>query len=120
MLNRIWLSPEWMPYWNDLGIKVETFDSLGLDKRTSDVVLWQLCQREEYILVTVNRNNDDADSLNIAIASLSSESSLPVITVSDVRRFERDRDDVEAVAGMILDRLQVIDRYRGTGRLDVP
>ena len=120
MLNRIWLNPDWIEFWNGLQITAETFDSLGLDKLMGDVELWKLCQEQHYVLLTANRNSREPDSLNLAIASLITAESLPVITIGDADRMKHDRSYAEAVALRILEKLIGIESHRGAGRLYVP
>jgi len=46
--------------------------------------------------------------------------SLPVFTISDIKRFRSDRDYVEAVVAKLLDYLVDADNILGTGRLYLP
>jgi len=71
-------------------------------------------------LVTANRNADTADSLERVIRAENQPDSLPVLTLADPRRVERDRAYAERTAERILDYLLRIDELRGSGRLYAP
>lgn len=73
-----------------------------------------------YVLITSNRNQDDADSLETAIRDRGTTDSLPVLTISDPDRFHTDRNYVDKVVEALLDILLDIEVYRGTGRLYLP
>jgi hypothetical protein len=38
-------SAEWHALWHELGIRVESFTTLGMPADVSDAELWQVCQR---------------------------------------------------------------------------
>lgn len=61
---RIWLSAAWHDLWIGLDVQLETFDSLGLPRDASDVLVWQACQEREIILITGNRNAESPESLD--------------------------------------------------------
>ena len=42
-LVRIWLSATWRELWRDLGIAIESFQSLGLQPELPDGVIWRTC-----------------------------------------------------------------------------
>ncbi len=79
-----------------------------------------MCQREGLVLLTGNRNHDGDDSLEETIWQHSQPHSLPVITISDVRRFGKDSAYDARLAEDLLTYLVDIDKYRSTGRLYVP
>jgi hypothetical protein len=119
-LLAIWASETWREFWNDLGWVVESFRTLGLSQNAPDALIWRTCQREGLVLITGNRNDDGADSLEATIRNENQPDSLPVITIGDADRVLRDRVYAEQVAERLLDYLMRIDEVRGTGRVYVP
>ncbi len=71
-------------------------------------------------MITGNRNDDGADSLEATIRNENQTDSLPVITVANADRVLQDRRCTEEVAESILDYLMRIDEVRGAGRIYVP
>jgi hypothetical protein len=116
----VWTSDAWLEFWNRLDLAVETFPSLGLAYDASDALIWRTCQREGLVLITGNRNNDGADSLEATIRNDNLAHSLPVVTLADADRVLQDRLYAEAVAVRLLDYLMRINEVRGVGRLYVP
>ncbi len=82
--------------------------------------VWEACQREQVILLTANRNDDGAESLEATIQQHNTPASLPVFTLANDQHVLRDRLYAEAVAARLLEFLFDIDSYRGTGRLYLP
>ena len=116
----IWSSDTWRDLWNDLGLSVVSFPTLGLSYDSPDHLIWRTCQREELVLVTGNRNDDVPDSLEATIRAENLPSSLPVITIANANRVLHDRVYAEKVAESLLDYLLRIDEVRGAGRLYIP
>ena len=54
---------EWRDFAAALGVTFRTFRQAGLDPMTQDDVVWRFCQAHGYYLLTSNRNEDTADSL---------------------------------------------------------
>ncbi len=119
-LGRIWLSDTWRDFWLDLGISIESFESLGLNLDSPDGTVWRACQDHALILITANRNADGPASLEMVIRAENQPESLPVITLADARRVLRDNAYAEKTAEQILDYLMRVDQVRGAGRLYVP
>jgi hypothetical protein len=115
-LVQIWSSDLWRDLWNDLGLIIETFRTLGLSYDSADSLLWRMCQREELVLITGNRNKRGPDSLEATIRAENQYDSLPVVTIADPDRVLQDRPYAEAVAERLLDYLMRIDDFRGAGR----
>ncbi len=116
----IWASDTWRDLWNGLGLSVLSFPALGLALDSSDAVVWRICQREELVLITGNRNRRGPDSLEAVIQRENQPDSLPVVTIASADRVLEDRLYAEEVAERILDYLMRIDEVRGAGRLYVP
>lgn len=85
----------------------------------SDQDVWRACQHAAVVLITGNPVGGE-HSLTEAIARLGDERSLPVVTIANRRRAERDRDYAERCAFALLDLIDRIESLRGTGRLFVP
>jgi hypothetical protein len=120
VLLRLWTSVPWRTVWESLALEVESFERLGVPYDTSDRELWQLCQQREIVLLTANRNDEGADSLEATIHTLNTPSSLPVLTIADPELVLANRDYAERVAIRVLEYLLELDNLRGVGRLFVP
>ena len=55
-------SPAWRDVWKALNLPVYTFEDVGLTPQAPDNLVWELCQREQLVLITANRNADKPDS----------------------------------------------------------
>jgi hypothetical protein len=111
---------EWGEVWASLELTVESFDSLGLMRNTPDAVLWHVCQQRELILITANRLQRTADSLEATIQQHNVAQSLPVVTLANADRILEDRAYAESAVVKLLEYLLDIENYRGTGRLYIP
>jgi hypothetical protein len=110
----------WADFWNDLGLGLEVFGSIGMASNTSDTEVWRTCQREQLVLITANRNGNDPDSLEAVIRSEGLPTSLPVLTIGEANNVYQSSQYAERVVARMLEILSEIDRYRGTGRLYLP
>jgi hypothetical protein len=119
-LLRFLKSSSWRDLFSDLGVVVETFESLRLSRGANDGEVWQKCQGEGVILFTGNRSGDGPDSLEMAIREHNQPHCLPVITLGNPRRFTEDRAYAERAADRLLIYLLDLEDYRGAGRLYVP
>ena len=116
----IWASNTWRDLWNELGLSVLSFQTLGLSYDSPDDLIWRTCQRVGLVLITGNRNKRGPDSLEATIRAENQPSSLPVITIADADRMLHDRLYAEKVAETLLDYLLRIDEVRGAVPLYVP
>jgi hypothetical protein len=98
VLVRIWLSDMWREFWDDLGLSIQDFESLGLPFDSSDKIVWRTCQEQRLVLITGNRNADEPDSLELVIRNESNANSLPVVTLADSERILNDRLYAEKAA----------------------
>jgi hypothetical protein len=110
----------WAEFWQYLGLALYRFEDIGLTATVKDNEIWQRCQEHELALITDNRNDDSADSLNAAVRNLGTPKSLPVFTISDLDRFGTNPEFVGRVLRTLYDYLLRIDEVRGTGRLYLP
>jgi hypothetical protein len=107
-------------FWLSLGLILYDFEDVGLDPKVADDVLWHVCQQQQIVLITANRNHDGPDSLEATIRAHNTLTSLPVFTIADDQRVLTSKDYAERVALKLLDYLLDIDRVRGAGRLYIP
>lgn len=82
VLLRLLTSDEWHPLWAALAVRVESFASLEMPADTSDAALWRVCQQQDILLITGNRNKAGAEALEAVIARENTPTSLPVLTLS--------------------------------------
>jgi hypothetical protein len=106
--------------WRHFNLPLLNFQELGLHPRDSDAKIWQLCQQEQIILLTANRNADGPDSLEETIRTCNTPESLPVFTIADAEEFLQSKAYAERVVESFLDYLLDLDNVRGTGRLYLP
>lgn len=106
--------------WSALNLVVLTFADLRLDPALLDRRLWERCQQDNLVLITVNRNHDGPDSLEAAIRDLNSPKSLPVFMIGSGDRFQFEPDYRARCADRFLELLYDFENIRGTGRLYLP
>jgi hypothetical protein len=111
---------EWQPLWDALHLQVFSFADHRLSDRESDARVWQVCQAEQIILVTGNRNRDGPDSLEATIREKNTDECLPVLTLVDPKRVMNSHSYAERVALRMLEYLLDMENLRGTGRLFLP
>lgn len=110
----------WADFWAALGVGLHRFEDVGLSDSSSDLEVWNICQAEQLILITDNRNLDSRDALEAVIRRNNAAESLPVFTIADVNEFRRNDAYVERVVEALYDYLLRVDEVRGTGRLYLP
>lgn len=119
-LTALMQADHWREFWDHLQICSLSFREVGLLPTDSDAVIWQLCQREKYCLLTNNRNDDGPDSLESTIRAHNDADSLPIFTISDADRILQSREYAERVTESLFDYLLRLDTIHGTGRLFLP
>lgn len=112
--------PELYELWHFLDLEALQLRDVGLADDTPDRVIWSVCQSEQCVLITANRNLDEEDSLEQTLRDSSTSTSLPVMTISSMKRFQEDPSYRSAVAWRLIEYLMDIERHRGAGRLFVP
>ena len=110
----------WHEIWLATGLRIVHFHEVGLTETSTDVEIWKTCQAEELILLTNNRNEDSADSLNSAIRNRGTPASLPVFTIGDLDRLRYSREYAESAVEKLFDYVLRIEELLGTGRLFIP
>jgi hypothetical protein len=103
-----------------VNLPLRTFRDVGLPPAASDAVIWHVCQQQQIILLTANRNAIGSESLEATLRACNTPDSLPVFTIGDAERVLHSRDYAERVVERLLEYLIDIDKYRGTGRLYLP
>jgi predicted nuclease of predicted toxin-antitoxin system len=99
-------------------MKLKWFRDVGLSDRASDKTVWQFCQKNGYILLTGNRSTKDGSkSLELTIRHLVTPESLPVLTISNLKRINSDPVYRKRCAEQMAEIVDDIERYRGTMRL---
>jgi len=111
---------DWADFWQSLGLVVRQFEDLRLPASATDLEVWNVCQTEQLILITDNRNLDSEDSLEATIRQNNTSDSLPVFTIADMQEFRTNGTYVERVVEALYGYLLRIDEIRGTGRLYLP
>jgi dihydroxyacetone kinase-like predicted kinase len=110
----------WQDLWQRLDIKVQSFESLGLSAAAADRLVWQVCQSQQVMLVTANRNDDGPDSLAATIRECNTTQCLPVFTLANKDRILESSAYAAEVVERLLDYIMYIDDLRGTGRVWLP
>jgi hypothetical protein len=110
----------WAEFWQALGLVLHRFEDIGFSGSSTDLEVWNVCQAEQLILITDNRNLDSEDSLEATIRRNSSPESLPVFTIADMNQFRVNSSYVERVVEVLYDYLLRIGDVRGAGRLYLP
>lgn len=101
----------------ELGIEFALLSEIGLPCDVDDRTLWELCQRDGWLLLTDNRNDDGPNSLQAVLDDAWTPGMLPVLTLSDKPRFHRSAADRERVAADVADILFGL-KYGEYGDLD--
>jgi hypothetical protein len=113
-------SNTWKGISSALDLRVVSCTQVGIDKGTSDDEVWELCQNQHCFLLTDNRTQSTADSLESIIRTRNTVTSLPVFTISDMKRFRSEPQYVDALVERLLEYLLEADSIRGAGRLYLP
>ncbi len=110
----------WADFWQELELVLYRFEDLGLTASSTDADIWNVCQREQLILITDNRNLDSDDSMEATIRRHGTAQSLPIFTIADKDKLRMDSAYAERVIEKLYDYLLGIDDVRGAGRLYLP
>lgn len=120
VLLRTMVDDVWLDVWDYLELAVVTFEDIGLSRDADDRTLWRTCQREELVLVTINRNARGSDSLEAVIQDERTDQSLPIVTLANPDRIRLDRKYAVKTAESLLALLFDIEQHLGMGRVYVP
>jgi hypothetical protein len=100
-------------------LELVTFVQAGLPVDSSDRTVWRFAQVHGMLLLTHNRNMNDADSLEQTIREENTPTSLPVLTLGRAERLRENAYRERCVVRLIEIALE-IEQYLGTGRLFIP
>ncbi|HHY53863.1 MAG TPA: ACP S-malonyltransferase [Chloroflexi bacterium] len=104
-----------------LDLHLLVFADVGLDVDANDELVWTTCQSYGYLLLTGNRNTSDGDeSLEVTMRRLAHDHVIPVLTISDLRRVQQDRDYAQRCATTLAEVVLNLDLFRGVLRLYLP
>lgn len=112
--------PPWVELWRDLECILCTFEDFNLAVDATDMAVWQICQDNDILLITGNRNAVGPESLEMTIRQRNTPHCLPVLTLADPDRIQREHQYAESVVERLFDILIDPDALRGTGRLYLP
>ena len=112
--------PPWIDLWRELECMLCTFEEFDLAVNATDLVIWKTCQDHDILLLTGNRNAEGPESLEMTIRQRNTSDYLPVLTLADPDRIQRDRQYAESIVERLFDILINPDALRGTGRLYLP
>lgn len=102
-------------------LELRFFVDVGLSADAEDVVVWQHCQDHSLVLLTGNRKTSDGErSLESTIRRLSTSNSLPVLTISNLRRVLTDPIYCQACVLRLAEVMLDLEVYRGVQRLYLP
>lgn len=119
-LARAMRGASWAEFWNHLELALFAFEDVNLTATSTDEQIWHKCQEEQLILFTNNRNQDSPDSLEAAIRQYNTAKSLPVFTIGDLDRFQKNRDYAEKVLERFYECLFDLEKLLGAGRVYLP
>ena len=120
ILVRMFGKAPWCEVWNELGAAVVTFEEVGIDRDASDAEIWRICQLEQILLITNNRNADDADSLEAVIRKENHPLAIPVVTLARADLLRTDRAYAQRTAESLLEYLTYLEEILGAGRIYIP
>lgn len=102
-------------------LELRFFIDVGLAISAEDAVVWQHCQDHGLVLLTGNRKTSDGvRSLESAIRRKSTSHSLPVLTISNLRRVLTDPAYCQACALRLAEVMLDVNVYCGVQRVYLP
>jgi len=100
-------------------LRLVTLADMGLPENASDRIIWRFSQQHEMLLLTGNRNQKGADSLQQTISEESTSTSLPVLTVGSLDRLAEPGYRARC-AERLMEVALYPERYLGAGRVFIP
>lgn len=102
-------------------LELRLFVDVGLPADIEDAVVWQFCQDHGFFLLTGNRKTSDGErSLERTIRRLSTSDSLPVLTISNLRRVLTDARYCQNCAERLVEVMLAMETFRGVHRVYLP
>jgi hypothetical protein len=108
-----WRETGWDQY---LHLEFIRLRDLNIPSDATDQAIWHYVQREHLLLLTNNRNREDATSLQATIERENTPDSLPVLTISDKDKLALPaylQQAAHKLAAVIID----LKHYLGVGRV---
>lgn len=102
-----------------LTVKFVRLRDCGLPDNTPDQDVWRFVQQRQWLLITNNRNNDDATSLAATIERENAPDSLPVLTIARVKQLAR-AEYRQRVAQRLVEIIISPKEHIGRGRIFIP
>jgi hypothetical protein len=102
-----------------LPLHLVTFAQVGLSAESSDREVWRFAQESKMILLTSNRRMREPDALEQTIREENTMTSLPVLTIGNVKRMV-EKTYQERCAASLLEIVMNLENYLGTGRIFIP
>jgi hypothetical protein len=99
--------------WSDVvSLNMLTFDAVDLAFDSSDRDVWRFAQAQHMVLLTANRNMNEADSLEQTLREENGPTSLPVLTIGNPNRISQlgDGADISSVGNILRDSQIVASR----------
>lgn len=107
---------EWLEVFS---LRFVKFDQAGLSYKSNDREVWRFAQKHGMVMLTANRRMRGKDNLEQVIREENTEQSLPVLTIGNVKRiFEKSYRD-QCIA-RLLEVIEELDNFMGTGRIFIP
>ncbi len=100
-------------------LQMKTFADMGLPVDSNDRQAWRFAQANRMILLTDNRNMKGKDSLEQTIREENTITSLPVLTIGNVRRMP-EKAYRERCSDRLIEILMDLEIFLGTGRIFIP
>jgi hypothetical protein len=100
-------------------LQLMTFKEAGLPIQSSDRIVWRFAQTNGMILLTNNRNMEGEDSLERVLREENTLTSLPVVTIGNVKRLSR-KAYRRRCAYQLLEVVLDLPRYLGQRRVFIP
>lgn len=105
-------------YMELLEVELLTWEKAGLVKSADDETVWRFCQDYQCLLITGNRTGDDGSkALEFVIRHLVMPTSLPVLTIANLKRVIPDRHYCNTCAHQLANIVADLENYRGVTRL---
>jgi hypothetical protein len=106
--------------WHELiNLRLVQLAEFGLTENAPDDEIWRLCQCEQLYLLTNNRNRKGTKSLQATMESEATADTLPVITLSDIKKLH-SADYCRRVADGMGELFLYAESQRGNDRVFVP
>jgi hypothetical protein len=100
-------------------LRLATFAEVGLPLDSPDRAVWRFAQENEMVLLTNNRNMDEADSLEQTLREENTPTSLPIVTIANAGRLS-ERHYRERCAFQLLEIVLELEKYVGRSRVYIP